>query len=70
MKRPTVCFSFLFALNMSGQQPAVPRVTYFSGVLQDRAGKPQTGTVGITFSLYEGAGRSGTLVGGSERAGG
>ena len=53
MKRTIVCFSFLFALNMSGQQPAVPRVTYFSGVLQDRAGKPQTGTVGITFSLYE-----------------
>ncbi len=53
MKRTIVCFSFLFALNMSGQQPAVPRVTNFSGVLQDRAGKPQTGTVGITFSLYE-----------------
>jgi hypothetical protein len=35
------------------QQPAVPRVTYFNGVVADAAGKPQTGTVGITFSLYE-----------------
>ncbi len=35
------------------QQPAVPRVTYFNGVITDAAGEPHTGTVGITFSLYE-----------------
>src|SRR5271165_126892 len=32
---------------------AVPRVTYFSGIVTDAAGKPQTGIVGITFSLHE-----------------
>jgi hypothetical protein len=33
--------------------PTVPRLTYFSGVVKDSAGKPQGDLVGITFSLYE-----------------
>src|SRR5689334_13082918 len=32
--------------------PQVPRVLKFAGVLKDPAGKPRTGTVGITFSIY------------------
>jgi hypothetical protein len=43
-------------ISASGSQTVaatVPRVTNFSGVLKDAAGTPQTGIVGITFSLYE-----------------
>jgi hypothetical protein len=41
------------------QQPAtkiataVPRLVKFSGTLTDGGGKPLTGAVGVTFSLYE-----------------
>ncbi len=35
------------------QSTPVPRVTYFSGAVKDATGAPGTGTVGITFSLYE-----------------
>ncbi len=31
----------------------VPRLVKFSGTISDTAGKPLTGTVGVTFSLYE-----------------
>lgn len=31
----------------------MPRVTNFSGVVKDASGNPQTGLVGIAFSLYE-----------------
>ena len=31
----------------------VPRLIKFSGVAKDEAGKPKTGLVGITFSLYK-----------------
>src|SRR5258708_38209830 len=36
------------------QQPGavVPRLVRFGGVLADVSGKPLTGTVGVTFSLY------------------
>ena len=48
------CLSFCFALSAVAQQPAaVPRLTWFSGMVKDAAGAPQTGMVGITFSLYE-----------------
>jgi hypothetical protein len=33
---------------------AVPRLVKFSGTLTDGGGKPLTGVVGVTFSLYEG----------------
>ena len=39
--------------NSSVAQTAVPHVFKFSGVVLDTAGKPQTGQVAITFSLYE-----------------
>jgi len=56
MKIRAACFylSFCFAVSAVAQQPApVPRVTWFSGVVKDAAGTPQTGLVGITFALYE-----------------
>ena len=31
----------------------VPRLVKFSGTLTDGGGKPRTGVVGVTFSLYE-----------------
>ena len=40
--------------NTQTANPAVPRLTSFSGIVQDSAGKPPgAGVVGITFSLYE-----------------
>jgi hypothetical protein len=33
--------------------PAVPRLVKFSGTLADGGGKPLTGVLGVTFSLYE-----------------
>src|ERR1700683_65619 len=33
---------------------AVPRLVKFSGTLTEASGKPLTGVVGVTFSLYEG----------------
>jgi len=53
MKTNAVCLALWCAITAWAQQPAVPRVTNFSGVVTDAAGKPQTGMVGITFSLYE-----------------
>jgi hypothetical protein len=54
MKIRAACLSFCFAVAAVAQQPAhVPRVTWFSGVVKDAAGAPQTGIVGITCSLYE-----------------
>lgn len=48
------CLSFCFAGTIMAQQrPLVPRVTSFSGMVKDAAGAPQTGIVGIAFSLYE-----------------
>jgi hypothetical protein len=49
-----------FAVSLSAQQAAlvtanavVPPVIKFSGVLTDTSNKPLTGTVGVTFSLYQ-----------------
>ena len=43
--------------NASAQASAltqsVPRLVTFSGVVKDQAGKPRTGTVGITFAIYK-----------------
>ncbi|HEV2349073.1 MAG TPA: tail fiber domain-containing protein [Terriglobia bacterium] len=36
----------------AGPQAVVPRLMKFSGVLHDAAGKPLSGTVDVTFSLY------------------
>src|SRR5207244_3296619 len=36
----------------SGPPAVVPRLMKFSGVLHDAAGKPVTGPVDVTFSLY------------------
>jgi hypothetical protein len=58
-----VCAFFLLAccaVPMAAQQPAaasadvaVPPMVNFSGVLTDVIGKPLTGAVGVTFSLYK-----------------
>ena len=53
MKTKAVCLALWCALAAWAQQPNVPRVTNFSGVVTDATGKPQTGMVGITFALYE-----------------
>jgi hypothetical protein len=44
-----------FTLNSRAQQQpgaVVPRLVRFGGILTDISGKPLTGTVGVTFSLY------------------
>ncbi len=41
------------APNTSLASTQVPRLIKFSGVAKDEAGKPKTGLVGITFSLYK-----------------
>jgi hypothetical protein len=58
MVRMTLYLSLICCvLQVSAQQPAasaiVPPVVKFGGVLNDANGKPVTGTVGITFSLYK-----------------
>jgi len=53
MKASRIIPGLLFAVAALAQQPAVPRVTYFNGIVTDAAGKPQTGTIGVIFSLYE-----------------
>jgi hypothetical protein len=55
--RMTLYFSLICCvLQVSAQQPLasgiVPPVVKFGGVLSDANGKPTTGTVGLTFSLY------------------
>jgi hypothetical protein len=35
------------------QTPVVPRLVKFSGALKDSAGKPFSGVVGVTFSIYK-----------------
>ena len=57
MIRTTLCLSLICCvLQVSAQQPLasgiVPPVVKFGGVLSDANGKPTTGTVGLTFSLY------------------
>jgi hypothetical protein len=57
MIRMTLYFSLICCvLQVSAQQPLasgiVPPVVKFGGVLSDANGKPTTGTVGLTFSLY------------------
>jgi hypothetical protein len=61
--------SLCVVLTASGQQlPAsaavgvVPPVVKFSGTLTDAGGKPLTGTVGVTFSLYKESHGGGTAV--------
>src|SRR5580698_10747321 len=56
--RMTLCLSLICCvLQLSAQQSItsaiVPPVVKFGGVLTDVNGKPTTGTVGITFSLYK-----------------
>ena len=41
------------APNTSVASTQIPRLIRFSGVVKDEAGKPKTGLVGITFSLYQ-----------------
>jgi hypothetical protein len=58
MIRMTLCLSLICCvLQISAQQPAasgiVPPVVKFGGTLTDVNGKPVTGTVGVTFSLYK-----------------
>jgi len=56
--RLTLCLSLICCvLRLSAEQPAangiVPPVVKFGGVLTEVNGKPSTGTVGVTFSLYK-----------------
>jgi hypothetical protein len=63
MFRNSICLCVLFllccVLPLTAQQPAasvnlaVPPMVHFGGVLTDINGKPLTGTVGVTFSLYK-----------------
>ena len=52
-----VCFfSLLLAVPLvlgQSSSDVVPRLVQFSGVLKNDAGRPQTGTVGVTFALYK-----------------
>src|ERR1700732_4503730 len=51
----SILFTMLFTLNSWAQQQTsavVPHLVRFGGVLTDLSGKPLTGTVGVTFSLY------------------
>ena len=41
------------ATNTNLASTEVPRLIKFSGVAKDEAGKPKTGLVGVTFSLYK-----------------
>jgi hypothetical protein len=43
----------LFAQQSPTSESVVPPVVKFGGVLTDGSGKPLTGTVGVTFSLYK-----------------
>ena len=47
--------TFLATSFLNAQQPAtvVPALVHFSGVLTNANGKPLTGTVGVTFSLFK-----------------
>jgi hypothetical protein len=50
-----VCGTFVLrAQPATKPATAVPRLVKFSGTLTDGGGKPLTGIVGVTFSLYEG----------------
>ena len=43
----------LVAQSASGVESVVPGVVKFAGALNDTAGKPLTGTIGVTFLLYK-----------------
>src|ERR1700724_285320 len=50
----SILFTMLFTLNGWAQQQTsavVPHLVRFGGVLADVSGRPQTGTVGVTFSF-------------------
>src|SRR5580698_7822190 len=53
MKTKSLLLGLLLSIAAYAQQAAVPRVTYFNGVLKNAAGNPQTGLTPIAFSLYE-----------------
>jgi hypothetical protein len=44
---------YLTAQGTSAADGVVPGVVKFGGILNDAAGKPLTGTVGVTFFLYK-----------------
>jgi hypothetical protein len=51
----SILFTMLFTLTSWAQQQTgavVPHLVRFGGVLTDLSGKPLTGTVGVTFSLF------------------
>lgn len=52
----TICLFLLFSAGLSHPQttsaPTIPKLIRFGGVARDLDGKPLTGVVGITFSLY------------------
>jgi hypothetical protein len=53
MKTKSLLLGLLLSIASHAQQAAVPRVTYFNGVLKNAAGSPQTGLTHITFALYQ-----------------
>jgi hypothetical protein len=48
-----LCATLTIQAQPAAKTTAVPRLVKFSGALTDAAGKPLTGVVGVTFSLYE-----------------
>jgi hypothetical protein len=53
-RRPTVCCTAVaLAQPAAKSTTAVPRLVKFSGTLTDGGGKPISGVVGLTFSLYQ-----------------
>ena len=53
---PMICFAVCLCAQQAspaGSSAVVPPVVKFSGVLTDVNNKPVTGTVGVTFSLYQ-----------------
>jgi hypothetical protein len=53
MTAKILCVSLLFVVGIQAQEPAVPHVTYYSGIAREVSGMPRTGMAEITFALYE-----------------
>jgi Chaperone of endosialidase len=48
-----LCLAAVTLAHPQTTSPSVPRLVMFSGVVKDASGKPLSGDVGITFSLYK-----------------
>src|SRR5579864_4130563 len=48
-----ICLRLAAFAQTDASRSIVPRLVRYSGVITDLNGKPLTGTVGVTFSLYK-----------------